>query len=1275
MIQTTIKPLRKSLPPGWLKAPAERREIQTFIAALRNLLRKTTESAAIGEREEHFKTDIRDFLLAAAFPPEKYYSNTSDAIDLAVHTGARKTDPLGVLFEIKRPSNTAEMFSPERPNAKALHELVLYYLQLRHPLSGKPADAIRHLIITNGFQWFLFDAQEFERCFNTPDFRRLFKTWNEDQFVKSNTAFFYEKASALLAESETTLPVTSINFADPIWQKILAPNADLSQPELKRALLPAFKALSSTFLLKEAYASDSNSLNRDFYRELLYLIGLEEATEKNQKLIRRVTDPAQRQSATLLENAIAKLKSERVLSHLPNRLQYGATEDEQLFEVALQLCITWVNRLLFLKLMEAQLVRYHGGDTRFQFLNRAALPEFDDLNSLFFDVLAVAEADREPGAADKFRHVPYLNSSLFETTPLEGQTLRISNLRDHLVLPLHRTSVLRSNPAYKNSDGLETLEYLFAFLNAYDFSAEGSEDIREERKSLINASVLGLIFEKINGYKDGSFYTPGFITEYMCRESLRAAVMRKCNTQFNWACESFSDLYNYIRPPQIPAVNEVINSLTICDPAVGSGHFLVSALNELLAIKSDLGVLCDRDGKVLRDLTVRVERDELLAAWSDDTFFEYRVALDESSGNLRRTIPQDLQRVQEALFHEKERLIENTLFGVDLNPNSVKICRLRLWIELLKHAYFTAGSRYASLQVLPNIDINIKEGNSLVSRFALSDDLSETFKKQRLNLKTYRLMVQSYKSSNDKEAKAQLLQEIQQIKDSYKTSLLNNLPINRDLSRVRGELAIMDNPDLFGTKTFTEKQKTDKKKELAALEAQKQEQQEGRLYTNAFEWRFEFPEVLNERGDFTGFDVVIGNPPYIRQEELTPFKPYFERNYAVYQGTADLYTYFIERGLSILNENGNFHFIVPNKWMRANYGKPLRTFLNGYAVSKLIDFGDLPVFEEATTYPCLLSIEQNQTPHLFDAAIIPGLNFEHLADEIKRHRFEIDQTRLSEDGWTLANTGVQKLMDKLRKAGTPLGEYVGGKIYYGIKTGLNEAFVIDEATKDALITEDPKSAEIIKPFLAGRDIKRYVQPKADKYLILFKNGWTNANRGKLDGWKFIETTFPAVAEYLKPFEEKAAARYDKGQYWWELRACDYYDAFDKPKLLYQEIATFQSFTIDHYGNYLNNKLFFTVTDPKFLIGLLNSNLVWWFLSQVSSKLRGDAFALQSPYMYQVPVIDSAKSKIESLVNQILAAKAANSAADTSAQEREIDQLVYQLYGLTEEEIRIVEGGE
>ena len=765
----------------------------------------------------------------------------------------------------------------------------------------------------------------------------------------------------------------------------------------------------------------------------------------------------------------------------------------------------------------------------------------------------------------------------------------------------------------------------------------------------------------------------------MARETLQKSVTDAFNKKYTWSCTSFDDLYNEIHRERVPLneANEVINELRICDPAVGSGHFLVSCLNEMIAIKSGLDILCDRDGKLLRQIDVTVENDELIISWGDEGLFEYDVLHSWKGTKLNsRTISSELERVQKTLFHEKRYLIENCLFGVDINPNSVKICRLRLWIELLKRAYYTPESEYMELEVLPNIDINIKQGNSLVSRFELESDLSTVFKNSDHSLEDYKEAVQSYKQTGDRTEKQRLQQLIDDIKEEYTTTLTNNRPINQKLSKARGRLEIMQSDDLFGDVKFTKKEIKKQEKKLKKLEEQKAEEESGVFYNQAFEWRFEFPEVLDESGRFKGFDVVIGNPPYVRHEQFKELKPYLKQRYTVYQGTADLYSYFIELGVDLLSDGGHFQYIVANKWMRANYGKPLREWLQkNVNINAIYDFGDLPVFEEATTYPCLLQLSKTKPAGLFSAAEIETLDFDHLENYLNEHRFDSDQTKLQPDGWALIDEKSQRLLDKLKKKGTPLGEYVDGKIYRGLLTGLNEAFVIDEKTKDQLIEEDQSSRELIKPFLAGRDIKRYQVPKTDNYLILVKNGQTNENRDEHGPWEWLSETYPAVANHLSKFEEKAKKRYDQGQYWWELRACSYYDEFEAPKIMIPAIVKSANYAFDTKNMYSNDKTTIISKNDRFLLGVLNSKVSDFTIFNISSTKRGGYYEYKPMYIEQIPIIkpdDKSRKEIETTVQKILDSKKQNPEANTTELEAKIDKLVYELYGLSEEEIGVVE---
>lgn len=1248
----------QSLNKAYRKEKVGRAEIELFKKNLREFI----SSIDPKESEEHVKNNVTRFLY------DTYYNgknqiNTKGRIDLAIYEDKKPV----VIIEAKHPSST-DMVTVKNLNAKAMHELILYYLRER--IDEGNID-IKYLVATNMHEWFVFDAVLFDKIFyKNNELTKDYVDWRGGRKAGNTTDFFYSDIAArFLKNLKEEITFTWFDLRD------VEKAAINNNPKDDKVLKPLYQLLSSAHLLKQPFANDSNSLDTKFYSELLHIIGLEEKKDGGKKLIQRKEKP---DAGSLLENAINTLTAEDRLSSLPNNGgEYGEKKEERLFNVALELCITWMNRILFLKLLEGQLLNYHSGEKRYRFLDFKTIPDYDQLNKLFFQVLARKFNERTGTTKEKFQLIPYLNSSLFDISELEADAIRINSLDKSLKLKISSGTVLKTEAGKKREGEMPTLHYLFEFLDAYDFSSEGTEEIQEENKSIINASVLGLIFEKINGYKDGSFFTPGFITMYMCRETIRRAVVQKFNETKALELETFDELYNQIK--DIKEANNLINSLKICDPAVGSGHFLVSALNEIIAIKSELGILCDRQGKVLRDYAVEVINDELIISTGQHDFFEYKPGNKES------------QRVQEALFHEKQTLIENCLFGVDINPNSVKICRLRLWIELLKNAYYTEGSKYTELETLPNIDINIKQGNSLISRFPLDADLSKALRKSKWTIDTYKIAIHNYHHATSKEEKREIEKLIETIKSNFETEIANySDPRKRKIAKLgeqlfkltgkgRGGTGIMlFEPEVpFGKNDENAKKR---KKEISKIEAEInklsaeiKDIKSSTIYKDAFEWRFEFPEVLDKDGSFIGFDVVIGNPPYIRQEEIKQQKPYLQNNYSTYSGTADLYVFFVEMGFRILMKDGHFCFIMPNKWMQAGYGKPLRSFFLKNQLQSIVDFGDLQVFDGATTYPCILNAKKHQPIDTFYSASIKNLQFEETFGNYVGTIIErMTVSELSEETWVISSGSDQRLLSKLSTICSTLSDYVGGNSYRGVLTGLTEAFLVDDTKRLKIIAKDKNSADILKPVLRGRNIQRWYAVQDDLWLI-----------GTFPTLKLNIDEYPEIKNHLLSFGKKRldqsgaeGSRKKTNNDWFETQdTIAYWKEFEKPKIMYQVFQVKPCFIYSESALYCNNSMWIIPKADKFLVAILNSKMGWWLISKYCTAIQ-NGYQLIWKYFGQIPIPKVSEKQAKSivdLVDEILKLKKADANSNVESIENKIAQLVYQLYGLTKEEIKIVEG--
>jgi len=1251
-MKLAIQSPKKAL-KAFLKQKPLRSEIDRFKINLIALLDKISiiEKGCRDESEEHLKNNIRDFLRDTYYK-ETNAINTKDKKDLVIHLGKTTDTEVGVIIEAKRPSNINEMLSAEIPNRKALHELILYYLDERNKAENIQ---LKHLIVTNINEWYIIDANYFDKyIYRNTQIKKLYNTKIND---KKDNPFFYEEVAKIISNIEIEIPCVYFDIRE--YNTILRND----KKEDDRELSALYKILSPQHLLKIATPNDSNSLNEKFYKELLHIIGLEEAKEGSKNIIRRKI--SNRNPASLIETTIDAIITEDALHRIPDQSFYGETKEEKIFNVSLELCLTWINRILFLKLLEGQLITYHQGNKDYRFLNSETIHDFDELFKLFHKVLAVNLDDRTDKIKEKFGRIPYLNSSLFEISELEDLTIKINSLDNDGQLELINTTILKE--IKRNPDKLPTLDYFFKFLDAYDFASEGTDEIQEDNKTIINASVLGKVFEKINGYKDGSIFTPGFITMYMCKQSIRLAVLEKFNealTENNVKpFDKFEDIKNYtsrlFKTQDVLKANEIINSLRICDIAVGSGHFLVSSLNEIISIKAELGILVDEQGYTINGYEVEIVNDELIITDREGNIFEYKLL----NG---KPINKETQRLQKTLFHEKQTIIENCLFGVDINPNSVKICRLRLWIELLKNAYYKEETSFSELETLPNIDINIKCGNSLISRFALDADLSLALKSISYDIKAYRGFVNDYKNAKEREYKRGLIKILENIKSNFKTNIDD--PFKSKISKARGEvsnvLSEMNRKQQWGEKLPKElKVKLENaSKKLAQLEAEKEAIINNVIYKNAFEWRFEFPEVLNNNGDFEGFDLIIGNPPYIRQEEVKEMSSFFQRNFKSFSGKSDIYVFFYEKGIDILKKNGILNFITSGKFFEASYGKPLIDFLiQETEIKSVLNFNDLPVFDGVTAYPLIFFAIKNckdEYPFLYyDLKELPKYSLQEKLENTSPLR--MTKTLFTQNDYKFVDNQVSEIINKSRINSILLQEFCGLPVV-GVKTGYNEGFITEL-----------NSNKYIKPYIFGRDIKKY-QPITPNNKIIFpyNDDFTIA---QLETEKEIYSSLTLHKERLSQRAIIVDGLKNGTKCWYEYQQVNKTLNYNDEYIIYPNVSFGNNFTLCT-GSVIDMTAFLIKSNSRYLLAILNSKLIAFLMNIWSIGRRGGYLEYKVQYIEKIPIRNippnDQKPYID-LVDKILDQK--KQGEDSSENERKIDELVYNLYDITEDEQKIIEG--
>ncbi|MGL2628740.1 DUF7149 domain-containing protein [Helicobacter pylori] len=1251
------------------------------------------------ENENHHNDAFND-LLKGVF---KYKVKPTKKIDSAILNENNKVE---VIIEFKALKNPNEFIKKGDLNVKAFHESLLYYLTERKEGNNN----LKHLILATIKELYIIDADEFEVFNKDKEIQKAFENCHDKKGNDPRTKAFYDACQKRLNELDHSLKYHHI-------------------PLKKENLALIYQAISPNFLLKIPKYSDANTLNKDFYEELLYILGLEEKNEKGKILIKP--------------------------SHTQNSLSYALKEQYKNLddEEVMALLIAWNNRILFLRLLESLLISFNHFEK--PFLTTDNFKDFNALNTLFFEVLAKKNSERLPAIKENkiLEKIPYLNSSLFDETPLESKGYKIRSLNNE-PLEIYPKSVLKKHEEYQEQKDSPLLEYLFEFLRVYDFTTT-PKDIKDNQNTsesrLINPSVLGLVFEKLNGYKEGSFYTPSFITSYMCKESITPIVRDKFNATYQWDCKDLEALRGKIdRNFSNEKAKEYLNTLLtlrICDPAVGSGHFLVSALNEMVWVARELGLIAS-----LYRYDLKLENDEIIIHTPEDKVFKYTIPHSENDPH---------HQIQKELFELKKDIIENCLFGVDINPNSCEITKLRLWIELLKYSYyiFEEGKNTNNLETLPNIDINIKCGNSLISRFALKDKaLLKTEKNKNLEyyIAEYKELVKIYKDpkileslthpikdSNAvrKYAKERLYQELAQNPNKDFKKALNDriekikeafkLTLEPPQKELKFKKFLKEHLELYGKSIleeandnglelealalekkmaheglfhdYTPYPKLDKTDKVVGLEhfnryvltSYKDLQDENERYANALEWRFEFPEVLDDEGNFLGFDCIIGNPPYIRQEHIKDLKPLLEKQYHdFYNSSSDIYTYFFALALNLLKEKGFSAFITSNKYARAKYGTKLREWL--LKKTTIVSYMELnalkKVFESATVDTSIISFIKQ--PPLKESVFKYYEPTENDKENLKNTpSLLMRQNALSTESFIFADTTLLDLRDKIEQSGTPLKDW-GIQIYRGILTGCNEAFIIptekrdeilkncDDAQKDERgMSERERTKELIKPILRGKDIKRYSYEWADLWVI----ATFPSLKLDIDDYLSLKTYLSQFRPRIDQSGEKGCRKKTSNQWFETQDTIAYHGDFEKEKIVWASVG-FVEYCMIPGLLILDTNYFFEVSKfgntKNYLLGLLNSKLLTFWLKLKNTPL-GDIGAYRN-YKYNIMELPMVKitaknkkiaDKITALVDKILQAKAKDPKANTQGLEKEIDALVYQLYNLTDEEIKTIEDGQ
>ena len=887
----------------------------------------------------------------------------------------------------------------------------------------------------------------------------------------------------------------------------------------------------------------------------------------------------------------------------------------------------------------------------------------EEQNFMAHSLYRFKECFQKPGTGmDLFKSIPFLNGGLFECLDkdlgenakpryvrIDGFSRRADSqptVPDFLFFGPEREVNLSKEYGDKKFKSV-TVRGLIDTLRHYNFTIEENTPIEQE--VALDPELCGKVFENLLAAynpetgetarkQTGSFYTPREIVNYMVDEALIASLKTKLEAVLPSAKNvedrlrhlfAFNDESHQFSSEEADALIAAVDSLKTIDPAVGSGAFPMGLLHKLVFV---LGKL-DPDNARWR------ERQRQRAVQETDAAFK----LGDKEERQRRL--EDINEVFEqnkSDYGRKLYLIENCIYGVDIQSIAVQIAKMRFFISLIVDQKIDDKQANRGVRPLPNLETKFVAANSLIGIDRPEQQLLRN------------------PDIDKKEAELRRVRE----RAFFARTPKQKSKCREDDTRLRSAISELLRDDGWDTTTA---------RRLASWNPYDQN-----ASADFFdpEWMF---------GITNGFDIAIANPPYVRQEAIRDLKPKLkEQGYECFDGVADLFVYFYEKSVMLLRSDGVLSVISSNKYYRAGYGEKLRGFLaRELTLHQLLDFGDAPVFDAIAYASILIGSkalpEANATARAYTWQ--PEIPLADFAEVLATRGVQISQSELKPDGWRLESPAVLRLLEKLRRAGRPLREFVGARVSRGLTTGLNEAFVVDRATRNRLIREHKSSAEILKPYMRGKDIDRWRAEFADQFIVKIESSENKdhpwSGKSEKEAEKLFAKSYPAIHSYFQSLRSELIKRDDQGKYFWEQRSCKYWQEFEKPKVVSTKISIRPTFALESEGRYLGNTAYFfpAVTAGHFLLGLLNSNLFFTYAKKVFVEKQGGWFEVQPDGLesFPIPTVPSEKQKpVERLVERILAAKQKNSAADTNSLEREIDKQVYALYGLTPEEIEIVE---